>query len=103
MQCLHTNAPGHHQLEWSIAENRAESRTLCQGRVRFFLEGRYAASLGDLKDVSNNGFRAAHTEPSLNPGTEVDFVHTLFRGKARVMWSRLADGLMESGFLIIRE
>ena len=97
-----TNAPAV-PLEWSVTESRRESRTFCEGRVRFFLEGRYAACLGDLVDVSNNGFRASHTEPAMNPGTEVDFVHTFFRGRARVMWSRLADGQMESGFLIVRE
>lgn len=101
MLTVQTNASTQ-PLEWSITESRWESRTLCEGRVRFFLEGRYAACLGDLVDVSNNGFRASHTEPSLNPGTEVEFVHMLFRGRARVMWSRLAEGQMESGFLIVR-
>lgn len=90
-------------LEWSIAENRRESRTLCKGKVRFFLEGSYSASHGELIDVSNNGFRAAHNLESLNPGVEVEFVHTFFRGKARVMWSRADGGQVESGFLIIRE
>ena len=90
-------------MEWRIAENRRDARTLCQGEVRFFLEGRDSACLGDLVDVSNNGFRAKHHEPAIETGMVVEFVHKFFRGQARVAWSRIVNGNRESGFHIIRE
>ena len=58
--------------------------------------------LGELMDVSLNGFRASHQCPSLGTGDEVNFRHSQGSGTARVVWNRIVADRSESGFLILR-
>jgi hypothetical protein len=55
---------------------------------------------GWLLDVSLGGFRAAH-HSILETGREVFFEFAARTGKARVVWNRVVDGQVESGFFII--
>lgn len=56
---------------------------------------------GELLDISRSGFRAAHTCRELHSGQVVRFEHQNAAGKARVVWNRIADQQVESGFFII--
>jgi len=53
-------------------------------------------------DYCNSGFRAMHDYPALHTGQVVEFRHMLAFGKARVMWNRIADDGVETGFLVIK-
>jgi hypothetical protein len=82
---------------------RREARALGRGEIRFVLEGGQGMAHGSLLDVSNCGFRAAHHDPEMRAGLLVNFYHKLFRGQARILWSKMFEGNWESGFLVIRE
>jgi hypothetical protein len=56
---------------------------------------------GELIEVSELGFRAAHDSKALAPGMEVDYVRTGLSGRARVIWTHVLDGKCVSGFLIL--
>jgi hypothetical protein len=53
---------------------------------------------GDLLDVSAHGFRAVHHCRSLTSGQILTFEHAHDRGRARVVWTRIAGERVESGF-----
>jgi len=53
-------------------------------------------------DYSTNGFRAEHPYAALHTGQEVEFQHPVAVGRARVMWNRIADDRVETGFLVIK-
>jgi len=60
-----------------------------------------AASLdASLVDVSPFGFRAVHGESTLVTGVVVAFEHPFAAGRARVVWTRIADRI-ESGFMVL--
>ncbi|MEJ5368866.1 MAG: hypothetical protein WHT08_11135 [Bryobacteraceae bacterium] len=56
---------------------------------------------GLLLDVSEHGFRAAHDFAALSAGQEVGFEHEGRQGRARVAWTRVAQGRVESGFFVL--
>ena len=85
-----------------IVEQRREQREPVAGEVSLFLEN--GASLefqGHLLDVSQNGFRASHTNTALSTGKRVRFRHSRREGHALVMWNRILPSHIESGFLIL--
>lgn len=57
---------------------------------------------GRLVDYSQSGFRAVHSYPALHTGQVVHFRHAVDAGEARVMWNRIADDRVETGFLVIK-
>jgi hypothetical protein len=57
---------------------------------------------GRLVDVSTQGFRMAHTYPSLEAGQIVEFSHVEDAGQARVVWNRIIDKRVETGFFVVR-
>ncbi len=81
-------------------DHRAESRFVCQGDVH--LRVGTVEFTGEMLDVSQNGFRAAHRCPDLRPGHEVHFQHKFFVGTARVAWTADIAGRTESGFQVLR-
>ena len=83
-------------------EKRREQRREASGAVRIrFADPGPQSIEGRLMDVSASGFRMAHEFPSLAAGQLVEFAHIEARGRARVMWNRILDGRVETGFLII--
>jgi len=56
---------------------------------------------GQLVDASSQGFRITYGEPPLFSGQDVHFLLSQSEGLARVIWTRVVDGKMESGFLIL--
>jgi len=87
----------------SAADRRSEPRHPADGPLKFSFDDPSPQQVtGRLLDYSISGFRAVHTYPALHTGQIVDFEHVIAFGKARVMWNRIADDRVESGFLILR-
>ncbi len=90
-------------MSQSGIERRRESRTPARGDISLFFSDPEPFQLqAQLVDVSSSGFRAAHNCPALRLGQEIGFRHASFEGRARVMWNRIADEGVESGFLLLR-
>jgi hypothetical protein len=88
--------------EKQILEKRRESRRPADGVAQVeFSNPRPVKIEGRLMDVSPSGFRMAHSHTSLATGQVVDFSHSEASGSARVMWNRILDQRVETGFLVI--
>jgi len=85
------------------SDRRAEHRHSADGPLRFVFDDPARQEVeGRLMDYSNSGFRALHKYAALHTGQVVEFQHMIAVGKARVMWNRIADDAVETGFLILR-
>lgn len=78
---------------------RCEPRIPAAGKV-YLVVDRHDVT-GNLLDISSSGFRAAHDCAQLFTGSTVHFEHPGGSGTARVVWNRISDGTVESGFLIL--
>ena len=86
----------------AIHEKRREVRQPAEGPVLVsFSDPQRMEILGDLMDLSPSGFRMAHANQSLQSGQLVEFSHSLALGVARVMWNRIMDHRVETGFRIV--
>ena len=86
----------------AIAEKRREQRLPAQGPVWIHFDNPQSIEIeGRLVDVSPSGFRMSHGFPSLAAGQTVDFCHFDSKGTARVMWNRILDRTVETGFLVV--
>jgi hypothetical protein len=82
-------------------DRRKEARFEARGAVTLSVEGPIPESFqAELRDTSRSGFRAAHHHTSLSIGVRVHFYHSGRSGQALVMWNRIVDGHVESGFLV---
>jgi hypothetical protein len=89
-------------MNLAIHEKRREPRQPAEGPVLVrFADPQPLEILGQLMDVSPSGFRMAHANQSLHSGQVVEFSHSLAVGAARVMWNRIVDQRVETGFLIV--
>ena len=85
-------------------ERRAEPRRPARGPVLLRTGGSTPAPVwGRLVDIAQSGFRARHSARHLEAGQEVEFEISGLRGRARVVWTRIAGQRVESGFLILAE
>jgi hypothetical protein len=83
-------------------EKRREHRRKASGTVRVrFTDARAREFEGRLIDISLSGFRMAHEVTSLTAGQVVEFSHPEASGQARVMWNRIIEGDVETGFLVV--
>jgi hypothetical protein len=88
--------------EQETREKRRESRRPADGVAQVeFANPRAVKIEGRLMDVSPSGFRMAHSYASLAPGQVVAFSHSEASGSARVMWNRIVDERVETGFLVV--
>ena len=86
----------------AINEKRRELRQPAEGPVLVnFSNPQPMEILGELVDVSPSGFRMSHANQSLHSGQMVEFSHSLAVGAARVMWNRIMDHRVETGFRIV--
>ena len=86
----------------AVHEKRREVRQPAEGPVLVsFSDPQRTEILGELVDVSPSGFRMAHANQSLQSGQLVEFSHSLAVGVARVMWNRIMDHRVETGFRIV--
>jgi hypothetical protein len=89
-------------MNLALQEQRKEARQPAEGPVLVrFADPQPSEILGQLMDVSPSGFRMSHANQSLHSGQMVEFSHYLAVGAARVMWNRIMDQRVETGFLIV--
>lgn len=83
-------------------DQRREPRQPAEG----FVVVRYGQPIqelhGHLVDISAGGFRMAHDCTTLESGQTVEFSHTETAGRARVVWNRIAESGVESGFVLVK-
>jgi PilZ domain len=83
-------------------EGRKEPRRPVEGEVRVRFENPQVREIqGRLVDLSSSGFRMAHEYAALEAGQVVEFAHIEARGRARVVWNRIADARVETGFVVV--
>jgi hypothetical protein len=83
-------------------DNRTEPCFICRGQVRLAFQGGVGLA-GELLDMSANGFRASFVHPAPAAGSEVEFSHRFFHGRALVVWMLEAGGRFEAGCLVLRK
>lgn len=87
----------------AAADRRSEHRYPGDGPLTLSFEDPSRLEIkGHLVDYSNSGFRAVHAYRALHTGQVVDFRHAIAGGRARVMWNRIADDRVETGFLVLK-
>jgi hypothetical protein len=85
----------------ALVEKRKEVRRPGQGNVVIqWANPRLQEIEGKLVDVSASGFRLVHQCAGLTAGQEVEFSHREAKGRARVVWTRILSGAVESGFVV---
>ncbi len=85
------------------SEARKEPRRPATGSVSVAFRNPIEVSIeGVLIDLSDSGFRMAYKGTRLEPGQIVDYRYDGSSGRARVVWNRVVDQRVETGFLILR-
>ena len=83
-------------------DRRKESRSAGSSEVTLLVDEPVSTAVhGQLVDVSASGFRARHHCHQLPAGQRVRFRHTSLHGEAQVVWNRILDGVVETGFLVL--
>ena len=86
----------------SIDDRRSEPRLDAQGVVRLFtVHDERLVFQGEMRDVSASGFRLEHTYQRVSSGDKYRFESPFSSGLALVMWNRILDTSVETGFLIV--
>ncbi len=85
-----------------MMDQRKEPRHPAEGAVRvWFADPQPFEIQGQLLDVSASGFRMAHECSTLQAGQVVEFAREQTAGRARVMWNRIVNAHVETGFLLV--
>jgi hypothetical protein len=83
-------------------ENRREPRHSAEGAVRVWFQNPQRLEIeGRLVDISSSGFRMSHEFSGLPAGQIVEFSHPQAAGRARVIWNRISNANVETGFLVL--
>lgn len=89
-------------LKLVFSDRRRETRQPRDGRVTLAFDDPLPQRLeAELIDVSQGGFRCRHQCTGLRTGQAVRFSHPQAEGEARVMWIRIVNGGIESGFFVV--
>lgn len=90
-------------MSGNCLERRREPRLPASGPVRLELLDSAPPRImeGRLVDTSAGGFRVAHSYAGLTSGQLVRFELPDRSGCARVAWTRVAGGEVESGFVVL--
>jgi len=89
-------------MELSFHERRKEVREAADAELTLVVDDPLPAEVhGRLVDVSRSGFRACHSYLRFEPGQQVRFLCPASRGQARVMWNRILNDRVETGFLVL--
>ncbi len=83
-------------------DRRSEPRFSATGEVRLVISGPQAISIpARILDVSKNGMRVQHMYAALTSGMllQIDSGNTQFT--ARVVWNRIRNDGVESGFFLL--
>ena len=87
----------------SPQDRRSEQRHAGHGTLKLSFDDPAPQEVnGELLDYNTSGFRAEHpyTALSRRPGSGVPA--SVAVGRARVMWNRIANDRVETGFLVIK-
>jgi hypothetical protein len=85
-----------------MMDQRKEPRHAAEGAVRVWFDNPEPFEIqGQLLDVSASGFRMAHECPTLQAGQMVEFAREKAAGRARVIWNRISNAHVETGFLLV--
>lgn len=88
--------------EFQSQDRRGQERRPAKGSVHLEFQDPIRHELiGDLIDVSEAGFRAAHSCFDLRLGQVVEFESQDRSGHARVIWNRISAARIESGFFVL--
>jgi hypothetical protein len=83
-------------------EQRREARRPADGEVVFRFGDARKEVRARLVDRSESGLRIEHDSPDLTSGQLVEFrIGATQQRAARVIWTRILEGRVESGFLIL--
>ncbi len=86
----------------AVDERRREERIAAQGEVVLVLETPQIFEVrGRLLDKSSGGFRASHMYPALTSGQVIRCRLEGVEVLVRVVWNRIIEEEVESGFLIL--
>ncbi len=85
-------------------ERRKQERRKADASVSFWwYESIRREAQGTLVDASAGGFRARHEHPDLVSGQVVGYRQGTVEGSARVVWTRIAGDVVESGFMVLED
>jgi hypothetical protein len=83
-------------------ERRKESRDSADAEVTLVIDDPVPSEVhGRLIDASRSGFRASHAYFRFEPGQAVRFRFPASQGLARVIWNRILEDRVETGFLLL--
>jgi len=83
-------------------ERRGEPRFSASGSVRLLIgDPQTVAIPGRILDVSQHGMRVEHMYPALTSGTMIQIESGSTSYTARVVWNRIKDDGVESGFYLL--
>lgn len=89
-------------MEGNPQDRRREPREPADAELTLLLDDPLPSEVhGRLVDISRSGFRARHSYPRFEPGQQVRFRHPASEGQARVMWNRILNDRVETGFLVL--
>ena len=89
-------------MELDAQERRREARESADAELTLVIDDPLPAEVrGRLVDISRSGFRARHMYPRFELGQRVLFRSAVSQGLARVMWNRILDDRVETGFLLL--
>ena len=84
------------------AERRREDRRRSSAGLLLRVPGLLSREVsGRLLDISSGGFRAVHADHDLAAGDRVEFSHPRNAGEAVVVWTRISEGTIVSGFRVL--
>lgn len=85
-----------------MSHRRAEIRREVNGDVKIQIRLPKPMEIhAQLVDISPSGFRALHTFSELSAGQEVEYQLRHGKGTARVVWNRIFEEHVETGFFIL--
>src|SRR5580704_6140689 len=89
-------------VDQRMVDQRKEPRLPAEGAVRVWFANPEPFEIqGELLDVSDSGFRMSHECSTLQAGQMVEFAREKTAGRARVIWNRIANAHVETGFLLV--
>lgn len=89
-------------MELSLHDRRKEVRETSDADLTLVVDDPFPAEVrGRLVDISRSGFRACHSYLRFELGQQVRFRYPASQGQARVMWNRILNGRVETGFLVL--
>jgi hypothetical protein len=87
-----------------LSERRGETRQDTSEDIKILVRLPKLLEIhGRLVDLSSSGFRAVHMFPELSAGQKIEFKWEGNEGIALVVWNRIFEEHVETGFFILHE